>query len=102
MTLSPAQKAELAALQHRVDTVLSKAFDLIDPSKLNPRPGVSWRDPIHAYVTARTLAHYGVTLDDVREAVVHFTATEATVTEPGTDIYLITAAGYRAGPAGDH
>jgi hypothetical protein len=102
MTLSPAAQAELEALTHRQNTVLSRAFDLVDPSKINPRPGVTWKDPIHAYVTARTLQHCGLTLADIKEAVEHYTATEATVTEPGEHIYLVTAIGYRAGPAGDH
>ncbi len=73
----------------------------------------SWKDPICALVLDEDLTAKGITIDEVKESIVFFTATEATVTREkigGTvterfsepkDGYLVRAEGYRRGPAGD-
>jgi hypothetical protein len=101
---------------------LGTAFDLVTPA---PNAAVmalygvkslrgDWKDRIHAIVTDDDLAAAGVTIADVEEAVIHYTATIARVTRErikGTTLvtyldvvpgYLVMADGYRAGPAGDH
>lgn len=110
-----------------VDTAkLQRAFDLVDPSAHAKRlaalglipaevaKGASWKDQIAEIVTDRDLETAGVTIDDVREAIAFYTATEATITrhqigrlyadvfDPPIPGYLVLADGYRAGPAGDH
>lgn len=104
---------------------LSAAFDLVCPRKTIERwaarePRITrkmvesrtWRDKIAALVTDADLAAAGVTIEQVKEAVEHYTATSARVTrqqiagrlgetfenpQPG---YLVCADGYRCGPAG--
>ncbi len=76
---------------------LRTAFELVE----NP---CDWRAPIAKFVTIETLGHAGVTIEDVKEAVAFYTATEATVefspfAKAGAG-YVVTAKGYRAGPAG--
>lgn len=82
--------------------ILAAAFDLVADAK-------DWRAPIRAFVTAAQLDESGLTLNNVIEAVTHYTATGARVHPiakgerhelgegPG---YVVTAKGYRAGPAG--
>lgn len=107
------------------ETALSAAFDLVCPRKCLERWAArdqritramvesrSWRDQISALVTDADLAAAGVTIEQVAEAVAHYTATSARITRqqiagragetfaeplPG---YLVLADGYRAGPAG--
>jgi hypothetical protein len=79
---------------------MEAAFALVSPEKFGAK---DWRCPIKAYVTYETLAAANVTIEEVKEAVAFFTATEATVKElPGGPFagYGVTAMGYRAGPAG--
>jgi hypothetical protein len=92
---------------HDVDK-LDAAFALVDPSQTGPCTGMrSWKDPIRQSVTSVQLAARGLTIADVQFAVQYYTATDAHVrvlsapNAPET-LYLVTAAGYRAGPAGDH
>lgn len=60
---------------------------------------VSWRDPIAYRITGDSVEDINTALDAIR----FFTATEPTVERlPGSDDFLITSEGYRAGPAGDH
>jgi hypothetical protein len=73
---------------------------------------VSWKDPISALVTDEDLATAGVTIDQVREAIIYFTATEPRITREKIggkpwvhhliplDGWLVTATGYLMGPAG--
>lgn len=107
------------------ETTLSAAFDLVCPRKCLERwaarePRItrkmiesrSWRDQIDALVTDEDLSAAGVTIAEVEAAIVFYTATQARVSReqiagrlgetfttprPG---YLISAAGYRNGPAG--
>ena len=103
---------------------LSNAFALVDPSQVRARwaardPRVaamkpaSWRDPINTLVLDLDLAAAGVTIQDVEEAVLHYTATEAAITRypaiwgragetfgDPLPAFLVLAPGYRAGPAG--
>lgn len=103
---------------------IERAFSLVCPAthaqklaaagkiKASDAARVTWRDRIGAIVTGEALAKAGVTIDDVREAVIHYTATEPTITSEriaGTALdghfaaekpgYLVIAAGYSAGPA---
>lgn len=108
------------------DAALTAAFDLVCPRKCLERwaarePRITrkmvesrtWRDQIDALVTDSDLEAAGVTIEQVAEAVAHFTATDARIErfecigsrqgesfaepQPG---YLVQAIGYRAGPAG--
>lgn len=58
-----------------------------------------WKAPIDAYVKVEDLDELGLTLTDIRDAVVFYTATELTLARQGAG-YYVRAAGYRAGPAG--
>lgn len=61
--------------------------------------GADWRAPIHYRVFAPTIAEREL----LHAAIIHYTATVPTFREtehPGW--YRVDAAGYRAGPAGDH
>ena len=73
------------------------AFDIVSPAK-------DWRDPIMMSGSQKAFdyvcAHHGVTLDDVIESVEYFTATKASVSTDDYGLLVISAAGYRAGPAG--
>lgn len=52
-----------------------------------------WKEPIDAYITANDI-------EVTREAVVHFTATEAKIEYDAVmGMYHVTAKGYRNGPA---
>jgi hypothetical protein len=79
-----------------------RAFEMVDPGKR----GLDWRSPINAFVTVAELEAAGLGIEDVKEAVAFFTATEATATRHdlrnvwGPDCWHVTALGYRAGPAG--
>jgi hypothetical protein len=75
---------------------MQKAFNLVAPAS-------HWKDRIDATVRVRDLDAAGLRIDDVREAVVHFTATVPTITHHRfvPNAYKVDAAGYRAGPAGD-
>lgn len=69
---------------------LQEAFDIVkDPQ--------DWKNPI---VWVGEMCDE--TLACVREAIVYFTATEATVSDMGDGNLQIEADGYRMGPAGDH
>lgn len=85
-----------------ISGLLSEAFDLVSDPK-------DWRAPIWAFVAQSVLDDSGITTKDIRMAITHYTATEATVISlragekhqrcvgPG---FIFTAKGYRAGPAG--
>jgi len=84
-------------------STLETAFSLVDPTCA--AIGRDWKAPINlsgspAAINA-VLDHLGVSLMDVSDAVEHFTATRLEVTATGGMMHL-RAAGYRAGPAGDH
>ena len=116
----PSLAAGLAALKERKmesREIYRKAFELVDPSIIAKRLAdtgkvpakyaahVTWRDRIVAIVTDADLASAGVTIEQIKESIVFFTATRPTVTReriapqnvPG---YLVLADGYRNGPAG--
>lgn len=75
---------------------------------------VTWRDRIAAVVTDDMLVAHGLTISDVAAAIEFFTATKAEISRERiaglswvyflqeTPGYLVTADGYRRGPAGDH
>lgn len=77
--------------------VLKAAFDLVANK-------TDWKAPVDAYVEGETC---DFSEDVICRAVEFFTATTATVSR-GIDCgavastYRVRAAGYRAGPAGDH
>ena len=78
---------------------LKKAFDLVcDPD--------DWRKKIDKtlYLDSKgKVVETGVTIDEVREAIVFFTATEPTAKEVPASVGIavrVTSVGYRAGPAG--
>ena len=84
---------------------MEKAFALVTPEKFGAK---DWRCSINAWVTQEELVSAGVTIDDVREAVLFYTATPAYISghlisfgqpEKGAG-YIIRALGYRKGPAG--
>lgn len=60
------------------------------------QPASHWKDRIDAVLPS------GISLDQVRDAVVHFTGTVPSFTDLGNGTTRVTAAGYRAGPCGDH
>jgi hypothetical protein len=72
--------------------LMERAFDLV-----KPRP--DWKAAIDAYVRESDLARANVTIDNVRDAIVYYTATDATVQQAGGG-YRVWAIGYRMGPAG--
>jgi hypothetical protein len=85
------------AAQNARRTLLLAVFDLVT--------GEDWKAPVFAYVPAtKTVDGVPVTPALLAEAVAFFTATEATLT-PVTGMdgtlsgHVVTAAGYRAGPA---
>jgi len=66
-------------------------------------PPTHWKDAVDATVPNEALHALGATVDDLMVAVEFITATTPTVTPlPDLDSVRVTAAGYRAGPAGDH
>jgi hypothetical protein len=67
---------------------LQAAFDKVKPDS-------HWKDPINATIRASDR-------DVVEAAIIHFTATEPKFTVEGAYTLRVRAAGYRAGPAGDH
>lgn len=72
---------------------LRAAFDLVaDP--------VDWKGPIDAVVTDDELEAFDLTADDVRDAVVHYTAVVPYVQKARNGL-LVRCIGYRQGPAGD-
>jgi hypothetical protein len=87
-----------------VKAAMEKAFALVKPE------GSDWKGPIARLVLQSELDAANISIDRVKAAIEFFTATEATVeynekcntmrgNGPG---YFVEAAGYRAGPAGDH
>lgn len=82
---------DLAQLNAQHATML-KAFKLVE----NP---VDWKAPIRAIVTVETLTAQHLTIEQVLEAVVYFTATNPRLV-PLLGCYRVESIGYRAGPAG--
>lgn len=105
---------------------MKAAFDLVCPRANAERlvaqmpqhaevlANVTWKDAICALVTDEDMVVAGVTIEQVRDAVVFYTATVPRIDrhqiagtpwarfetpKPG---YLVRADGYRMGPAGDH
>lgn len=98
-----------------------KSFALVDPAehardlarrgfiRQSDAARITWRDPISALITDTELDEAGVTIEQVKEAIVFFTATaprvrretiaRTTVGRSGPG-YFVEAAGYRNGPAG--
>jgi len=80
---------------------LKLAFGTVEPKE-------HWKAAIDAVVERATLEALGLSIADVREAVIHFTAT-VPVIHPWVSVdeedtrhvcYRVSAAGYWAGPAG--
>lgn len=90
---------------------MAQAFEVVDPSC--PELGIDWKAPIN-HSASRSgwemlCRIFDVTFEEICESVAFFTATPARVNSrwikgPGYSWEWITieAAGYRAGPAGDH
>lgn len=77
------------------DSELHRAFDAVT----NP---LDWRGPINVTIEREHLEEIGG-WPIVRQAIEHFTATTPKLlVNPPRRIAYIRAAGYRAGPAGDH
>lgn len=100
-----------------VEDKLKVAFDLVSPAAIAKRAledkklpasmakslaQVSWKDPIKTVLRPDDLQAAGVTADDIKSAVLHYTATPATIQTMPSGALFIKAPGYRAGPAGDH
>jgi hypothetical protein len=84
------------------DTPLRRAFALVDP-KLWGQP--DWKAPIAAVLHQEDLDAVRVSLEDVIMSIEFYTATKASVDrcpeakDPNSFALVITAKGYRAGPA---
>ena len=116
-----------AAFQHEIDTHkarMERAFRLVDPAERarelvergiipeSAAASVSWRDEIAAVVTDEQLAEARVTIDDVKQSIAFFTATEAYCFREAVGSlpwvaflrcvggWMVRADGYRKGPAG--
>jgi len=76
---------------------MESAFALVTP---NLR-GAHWKDAVEATVSASQLEEAGVSLEDVEQSVIFFTATVPTLDEVEEGLWSVTADGYRMGPAGD-
>jgi hypothetical protein len=73
---------------------MKKAFALV----ADPR---DWRAKIDTILTSKKLEKAGLTVEDVKQAVRHFTGTEAKVVVGYySHNYTVTAIGYRNGPCG--
>lgn len=68
------------------------AFDLVAPAH-------DWRASIDAYVSDDALDAASLSLAEIADSVMFFTATEATLTRTGHG-WRVRAVGYRNGPAG--
>lgn len=77
-----------AAQQTLLQPIREAYFNLVAPT-------THWKDRIDAVVPN------GISLDTIKDAVVHFTGTVPTFT-PVAAGYRVQAIGYRAGPCGDH
>jgi len=73
---------------------LTRAFNLV-------KPATHWKDRIDAVVDTATLVAIGSDMSELREAVIHFTATTPTMRHIAGGLIRVEADGYRAGPAGD-
>ena len=84
------------------DTTLRKAFALVDPKLWGQS---DWKEPITAVLHQEDLDAVCVTLEDVLMSIEFYTATKASVDrcpeakDPNSFALVITAKGYRAGPA---
>ena len=67
---------------------LEQAFSVIQDKE-------DWRAPIETWIRAKDF-------DLAAEACVYFTATNLSILDFRDGMVLVSAAGYRAGPAGDH
>jgi hypothetical protein len=83
-----------------VRSAMVAAFALVAPKS-------HWKDAVYAVVSVSSMEASGLTIYDVTESIAFYTATEAktqAITGENGALwgYLVTAPGYRAGPAGDH
>src|SRR5262249_16227155 len=83
---------------------MQKAFGLVTPERFGAK---DWRCPIEAVLTNAELVQAGLTVEDIKEAIVFMTATEARhsvelarIGNLRLTIHSFLADGYRAGPAG--
>lgn len=83
---------------------MSAAFSIVDPT-CHPI-GRDWKAPIEVSATesawVHVCKHKGVTFKDVLDSIAFFTATKPTLSKLNNGTICVRAAGYRAGPAGDH
>jgi hypothetical protein len=79
---------------------LGRAFALVCPKAWGR---ADWKEEIRAVLSDADLTAMGVTLADVSESVMHYTATALSIRETSTlkgeRAYVVTAKGYRRGPA---
>lgn len=78
----------------------ARSFEVVQPRG----PGRDWKSPISTSISRGALDYlgreFGITVDTIKEAIVFYTATEASAVWAG-DTLKIEAVGYRMGPAGD-
>ncbi len=84
---------EFAAQSTTLKDEIEALFALVEPKP-------DWKAPIRAYVSV--VEHPTLDWDDLMYAIEFFTASQATVERQDDTTFLVTAAGYAAGPAGDH
>ena len=78
----------MALTDQALQEVLREAFERVEDSD-------HWKGPIDAMVAYSE----GFTPEIIRDAVMHFTATEATIVDAGSGRMHVTAPGYWKGPA---
>lgn len=93
MMTNPISANEWAKQSMAIQGEVEALFSLVEPKP-------NWKAPIHAYVSI--VEHPTIVWDDLMYAIEFMTATQATVHRHDDTTFLVTAAGYAAGPAGDH
>ena len=74
--------------------LLQTAFALVSPDT----QGRNWKDKIDCYVSGKSLADAGVSINDVLASVLYMTGTSAKLTPVHDRSWRVTAPGYWAGP----
>lgn len=97
---------EMARMELLDPIKLARAWHIVDPSAGGALPGLSWKDPVNTSATKevwdKLCKHYDVTFKDILVSIEHYTATAPLVERKADGTIVVSSAGYRAGPAGDH
>lgn len=88
--IDAATLSEMNAEQAKMQT----AFALVSPDT----QGRNWKDKIDCYVSGKSLADAGVSINDVLASVLYMTGTSAKLTPVHDRSWRVTAPGYWAGP----